>query len=257
MISNNSSVVQANSGGKSYPDTNYQWENKTRFSIFHASLSYLKICELILDYGEETNINSLNMTQSTPLQLACSQGHLQVSQLLVRSGASINHKDREGNTALHLAAISGNSGLVSWLLTRSPDTTLRNHCGKTAQECGGAEVDKAFEKYLKRTIVAAGPCLSASATQKVQASRTRTTEGGERISPHNFVVLKELGKGSFGEVFLVSKQDSGQLYAMKVLQKEKIISQNLIKYALTERNVLSVHEAPLHSLAEFRISDHR
>ena len=243
VISNNSSACKQILA-ESYPDTNYQWENKNTLLHISASLNYLKICELLLDYGEETNINSLNITQSTPLQLACSQGHMQVSQLLVRSGASINHKDREGNTALHLAAISGNSGLVSWLLTRSPDTTLRNHCGKTAQECGGAEVDKAFEKYLKRTIVAAGPCLSASATQKVQASRTRTTEGGERISPHNFVVLKELGKGSFGEVFLVSKQDSGQLFAMKVLQKDKIISQNLIKYALTERNVLSYMKHP-------------
>ena len=227
---------------ESYPDTNYQWENKSTILHISSSLGFLKICELILDYGEETNINSLNVTHSTPLQLACKQGHLQVSQLLVRSGASLNHKDSDGNTALHLAAISGNTALVSWLLTRSPDTGLRNNSGNTAQQCGGSEIEKAFEKYLKRTIVAAGPCLSA--TQKVQVSRNKTADPGERISPHNFLVLKELGKGSFGEVFLVSKQDTGQLYAMKVLQKEKIISQNLIKYALTERNVLSYMKHP-------------
>jgi serine/threonine protein kinase len=47
-----------------------------------------------------------------------------------------------------------------------------------------------------------------------------------------------LGKGSFGEVYLVEK-NSKDLFAMKVLSKEKIMGNNYIKYAMTERNVLS------------------
>lgn len=40
------------------------------------------------------------------------------------------------------------------------------------------------------------------------------------------------------------KISSGAYYAMKVLSKEKIISNNLVKYAQTERNVLSYIEHP-------------
>ena len=48
-----------------------------------------------------------------------------------------------------------------------------------------------------------------------------------------------LGKGSFGEVYLVQKKSNKMFYAMKVLQKDKLMGQNLVKYARTERNVLS------------------
>jgi len=42
----------------------------------------------------------------------------------------------------------------------------------------------------------------------------------------------------------VIKQDTQQLFALKVLKKEKILSHNLIRYALTERNVLSYIRHP-------------
>jgi serine/threonine protein kinase len=49
-----------------------------------------------------------------------------------------------------------------------------------------------------------------------------------------------LGTGSFGEVYLVEKISNGSYYAMKVLTKSKIMGNNLTRYALTERNVLSI-----------------
>ena len=62
----------------------------------------------------------------------------------------------------------------------------------------------------------------------------------EKINQSNFVCLAQLGKGSFGEVYLVQKIDTKEEYAMKVLRKDKIIGQNLLKYAIAERNVLSL-----------------
>uniref|UniRef100_U6CT50 Ribosomal protein S6 kinase n=1 Tax=Neovison vison TaxID=452646 RepID=U6CT50_NEOVI len=46
--------------------------------------------------------------------------------------------------------------------------------------------------------------------------------GSEKADPSHFELLKVLGQGSFGKVFLVRKvtrPDSGHLYAMKVLKK--------------------------------------
>ena len=67
---------------------------------------------------------------------------------------------------------------------------------------------------------------------------------GGTIGPSSFVIKGLLGKGTFGEVFLVEKKDSGIQYAMKVLEKKKVMGQNIVRYALTERNVLSLVEHP-------------
>ena len=66
----------------------------------------------------------------------------------------------------------------------------------------------------------------------------------EKINQSNFICLAQLGKGSFGEVYLVQKINSKEEYAMKVLRKDKIIGQNLLKYAVAERNVLSLSNNP-------------
>lgn len=56
----------------------------------------------------------------------------------------------------------------------------------------------------------------------------------------HFDLIDKLGKGSFGSVYLVKKKDdpSDIFYAMKILEKEKVLGQNLVRYAKTERNVL-------------------
>ena len=60
-----------------------------------------------------------------------------------------------------------------------------------------------------------------------------------------FKIVDRLGNGAFGTVYLVTmkkppKNQSVPYYAMKTLEKESVLKQNLARYALTERNVLSV-----------------
>ena len=71
-----------------------------------------------------------------------------------------------------------------------------------------------------------------------------TTASIEHITTSYFVCLAQLGKGSFGEVYLVKKVNTEETYAMKVLRKERIMGQNLLKYAIAERNVLSSSHHP-------------
>lgn len=59
-----------------------------------------------------------------------------------------------------------------------------------------------------------------------------------KVGPRDFKGLLQLGKGSFGEVYLVEKIDSGEQYALKVLRKEKVLENNLVRYAFAERNIL-------------------
>ena len=92
-----------------------------------------------------------------------------------------------------------------------------------------------------------GPSITEG--KRNEANRVRINELTDekikgKVSYEEFAGIFQLGKGSFGEVFLVSKQETGALYAMKVLRKDKILSHNLIRYALTERNVLSYIRHP-------------
>uniref|UniRef100_A0A4W3HHF5 Ribosomal protein S6 kinase n=1 Tax=Callorhinchus milii TaxID=7868 RepID=A0A4W3HHF5_CALMI len=65
-------------------------------------------------------------------------------------------------------------------------------------------------------------------------------EGCEKADPTQFELLKVLGQGSFGKVFLVRKiigPDAGQLYAMKVLRKATLKVRDRVRTKM-ERDIL-------------------
>ena len=47
-----------------------------------------------------------------------------------------------------------------------------------------------------------------------------------KVSKESFKIIRVIGRGSFGKVFLVKKRDSHELFAMKVLKKENVIARN-------------------------------
>jgi len=68
-----------------------------------------------------------------------------------------------------------------------------------------------------------------------------TREGYEKAEASNFELLKVLGQGSFGKVFLVRKtvgRDAGTLYAMKVLKKATLKVRDRVRTKM-ERNILA------------------
>ena len=97
--------------------------------------------------------------------------------------------------------------------------------------------------------------LGDKADQKKEAEEKKMLEGFEEdtVGPDNFRVTAKLGQGSFGHVYVAEKLNimpdgtavpTGNLYAMKILNKKQIMGQNLVKYAKTERNVLTYTSHP-------------
>ena len=43
---------------------------------------------------------------------------------------------------------------------------------------------------------------------------------GGKISKEDFVVVKVIGRGGFGKVYMVKKRTNGKVFAMKVLSKD-------------------------------------
>lgn len=56
--------------------------------------------------------------------------------------------------------------------------------------------------------------------------------------------MQPLGKGSFGQVYLVKQKGSMNQYAMKILNKAKIIQANITRYIQTEKKILSMISCP-------------
>ncbi|XP_004714186.2 ribosomal protein S6 kinase alpha-6 [Echinops telfairi] len=69
-------------------------------------------------------------------------------------------------------------------------------------------------------------------------------EGYEKADPAQFELLKVLGQGSFGKVFLVRKKtgpDAGQLYAMKVLKKASLKVRDRVRTKMERDILVEVH----------------
>merc|ERR1719277_41831 len=86
--------------------------------------------------------------------------------------------------------------------------------------------------------------MSPAEHRRKKSFSTLRSEHSEVVGPDSFALKSVLGKGSFGEVYQVIHRKSGQVYAMKVLRKSKIFGRNLVRYAMTERNLLSYVRHP-------------
>uniref|UniRef100_A0A3Q3ERK1 non-specific serine/threonine protein kinase n=1 Tax=Labrus bergylta TaxID=56723 RepID=A0A3Q3ERK1_9LABR len=90
-------------------------------------------------------------------------------------------------------------------------------------------------------------CMSQS--EPCSVSLTNLTGHVERVGIENFELLKVLGTGAYGKVFLVRKvsgHDAGKLYAMKVLKKATIVQKaKTAEHTRTERQVLEhIRQSP-------------
>eukprot|EP00485_Elphidium_margaritaceum_P023941 CAMPEP_0202712440 /NCGR_PEP_ID=MMETSP1385-20130828/39944_1 /ASSEMBLY_ACC=CAM_ASM_000861 /TAXON_ID=933848 /ORGANISM="Elphidium margaritaceum" /LENGTH=578 /DNA_ID=CAMNT_0049372477 /DNA_START=91 /DNA_END=1827 /DNA_ORIENTATION=- len=66
----------------------------------------------------------------------------------------------------------------------------------------------------------------------------------QNVLMDDFVLLKVLGKGSFGKVLLVRKKDDHQIYAMKCLKKQRVFQRHQVEHTKTERRVLGYLDHP-------------
>ena len=74
-------------------------------------------------------------------------------------------------------------------------------------------------------------------------------EAVAKVSMANFELLRVLGKGAYGKVFLVRKLDGpdhGRIYAMKVLRKSRVLQKpKTLEHTIAERQVLEhIRSAP-------------
>lgn len=228
---------------KNYGDlvaqTNARGPNEEISLHIAARLGNLKICEILLEYGELTEVNAKDADGCSPLHLACKFGHYLTAQFLIRSGTLLNSTDDKLNTPMHYAALNGEKKLIKYLFTKFTNANIKNEDGKTP-----LDILKEQKINIEDLENLEGLGISKSLYSKSSDSIEIISEIAPSFSFRDFEAIQILGRGSFGEVFLVEMRSNGQKFAIKVLRKDKIVGQNLVKYAMAERNVLSYIHHP-------------
>ncbi|TPX38876.1 hypothetical protein SeLEV6574_g07549 [Synchytrium endobioticum] len=60
-----------------------------------------------------------------------------------------------------------------------------------------------------------------------------------KLGVDDFITIKVIGKGAFGEVRLAQKADTGKIYAMKTLRKSEMVKKDQLAHVKAERDVLA------------------
>jgi ankyrin repeat protein len=105
----------------------------------------------ILEHGVYVDVT--NQAGQTPLFLAARGGLDFMADRFIQAGANINsYEPRTGNTALHVAAINGDSSMIKLLLKRGANPSITNKTSYTAlHEAASAGHTEAVNLLLDRT----------------------------------------------------------------------------------------------------------
>ena len=78
---------------------------------------------------------------------------------------------------------------------------------------------------------------------------------GIKLKAEDFEKYKLLGKGSFGDVFLVKFKSNNQYYAMKILDKKTVVSYNQEEHTKSERDLMVKVNCPFIIDIKFAFQD--
>ncbi|KAL6046305.1 Ankyrin repeat domain-containing protein 53 [Balamuthia mandrillaris] len=124
-------------------------EPYNRCSPLHHAAQYnqTQVLQLLIESGATVDHKDRNGV--LPIHKASAQGHLEAVQILLGAGAFLHAEDREGNNAFLLALLSGHSQVSAYLLEQGADGRCHNTAGDTPLWGAALHLDKCMvEKIL-------------------------------------------------------------------------------------------------------------
>ncbi|CAF1023271.1 unnamed protein product [Rotaria sp. Silwood1] len=114
------------------------------------------------------------------------------------------------------------------------------------------------------TVAASIAAINAQSAEKVKAFLAKAKDEFQlkydkptqnTARPDDFDRIRTLGTGSFGRVMLVKHQASGNFYAMKILDKQKVVKLKQIEHTLNEKRILQAISFPFLVNLEYHFKD--
>ncbi|KAL4474754.1 hypothetical protein ABPG74_001450 [Tetrahymena malaccensis] len=246
------------------------------YTVLHlGSIRGSHECIKIILENDSSFINEQDKEFNTPLHYACKYGFIKIVELLLNYNVDMTIKNHIGNTPCEelqnfdiyqlISQKAAEKGINSENLIRKDmynRTFFNNNIMRNSRQDHVSKLLRLTKNFDPHSIIkpsenikeekpSQGAAivehfkkLAKNQLQFKQVEVQQENQSKNSVGPNDFTIIETLGKGAFGQVFLVQKKDDKLFFAMKVLQKERILGKNILKYALTERNVLSVMQHP-------------
>lgn len=237
---------------------------------------HLQVCEALLARGAD--LNEADGEGNTCLHLAAAKDSLAQANWLFAQRADPTVLNRLSKRPIDLAgSLEMQRALEDYLTAlnqvcrrrsygRTPFEGVLRHNSrvdtvncllvKTRTQASAKELND-FYKRIRREKVAKTRANSPIHIEG-QSPYSDEESQAESFSYRDLIPLCLLGKGSFGEVYLVRQAHANKDYALKVIKKSEVYSRKLERYIRTEKRVLSYVKHPfIASLkAAFQTSEH-
>jgi hypothetical protein len=93
-------------------------------SVIAATGNAAQVEDFLNVNGHNIDINQYNDEGRTPLQQFCYEGNLPLAKIIVKYGGDVRLTTRDGFSTLHVAAFSGHSDLLLYIMNLSKTKTL-------------------------------------------------------------------------------------------------------------------------------------
>jgi serine/threonine protein kinase len=211
-------------------------------------------------------------------------GNLRGATDLVNSNVNSNDNDSNKKTTVETTT-EGRQASISVSSTRSSSDEEEALLVRNIETGEVQNIDSVYDQFEYTTFSdgqitpknseGGDDLLSTSEREKVNAQRAlndnneSVSDGQEKVGKKNndnntsnnkqkvsvsldsFHLNRVLGKGAFAKVLLVQKEDSGTMYAMKVLKKHHVARKNQIEHTRTERRILAKVQHPFICLLRY------
>ncbi|KAL4369673.1 hypothetical protein GQ457_05G019800 [Hibiscus cannabinus] len=110
-----------------------RWEAKG-WNEVHVAVAFDRTADLevLLRKGKQETLDWRDKEGRTPLHLAATKGNIECAKMLVESGADKNAKSNDGRTAVYRAVAHGNRRMVEMLIEMDADPTISDDRGCSA-----------------------------------------------------------------------------------------------------------------------------